>query len=142
MEFYSKARVHLPVRDIQKYVRIADLPQWCASIRKVLSQEGERGEIVCAWGTFRVRREVIRDGVRFTLPGCPHALQWTITLDTPSDPQQLVVHCTIKQTEVEATLRTTLERFVDDWRIGLESCLPRIRAAQSSPAGEEMPWYG
>ena len=79
MEFYATAPVRLRAEDLQRHLRIDTLPQWCASIDKVLAHEGDRGNIYSVWGEFRIRREVIRDGVRFSLPGCPNARQWTVT---------------------------------------------------------------
>ena len=49
-------------------IGIGDLPACCASIDRVLSVQGDRGVIYCLWGEFEVRREVIRNGVRFSLP--------------------------------------------------------------------------
>jgi len=140
MEFYSKAGAGLSTRDIQRHVRIATLPDWCASIDKVLSHEGERGEIYCVWGSFRVHREMIRDGVRFSLPGCPNALQWTVTADGSG--RCVIVHCTINRAEHDPDFVASIDQFVLDWKQGLESGPSRIRAACASAPGDEMPWFG
>jgi hypothetical protein len=76
----------------------------------------DAGEIYCLWGQFEVRREPIRDGVRFTLPGCPNALAWTVTAESES----VLVHCTIKRTEHDPDFIESIETFIEDWQAGLE----------------------
>lgn len=121
MEFYATADVRTDALELQRRLSIATLPQWCASIDKVLGDEGSRGEIYCVWGTFRVHREDLRDGVRFTLPGCPNALQWTVTTGQPPDPHTVVVHLTINRAGHDADFIASNEQFVADWRAGLEA---------------------
>ncbi len=104
---------------LQAQVRIDTLPEICASIDKVLDNQGEQGEIYCLWGQFAVRREIIRGGVRFSLPGCPNALAWTVTTELPPEPGQVVVHCTINRREHEPDFVESVEMFVDDWKTGL-----------------------
>lgn len=116
MEFFANAACTLPAVQIQRLIRIDTLPQWCASIERVLSHRGDRGDIYCVWGEFRVHREMIGDGLRFTLPGCPNALQWTIT----SDPDRVRIHCTINREGQDPDFVASIEQFVDDWRLGLE----------------------
>lgn len=144
MESRATAPVHLSVDDLQRHIRITTLPDWCASIEKVLSHDRERGVIYCAWGEFRVHREVIRDGVRFTLPGCPNALQWTLTSDDPVRPGAVIIHCTINQQEVDRDFAESLHSFVQHWREGLERCAQRLRRerAQAVERPEAAPWFG
>lgn len=120
MEFYAAAAVRTDAQELKRRLTIATLPQWCASIDAVLAAADARGEIFCVWGTFRVHREELADGVRFTLPGCPNALQWTVTTGQPPDPRQVVVHLTINRTEHDAVFVASNRQFVDDWRAGLE----------------------
>jgi hypothetical protein len=143
MEFYASVGVPVGAADLHRLVRIAALPELCASIDKVLSNDGERGEIFCVWGQYHVRRELLRDGVRFTVPGCPNALQWTITADGRSGRDRLVVHCTINRTEHDADFVESLRQFVADWQAGLASRLPALRE-KAAPKGsvDAMPWYG
>ena len=140
MEFYSRAAVGLSASEIQRHVRIGNLPDWCASIEKVLDQAGERGEIYCLWGEFRIHREMIRDGLRFSLPGCPNALQWTLTADGAAG--QVVVHCTINRPDHDPDFVDSIHQFVLDWKQGLEAAPARIRDAGSPQPGDEMPWFG
>jgi hypothetical protein len=121
MEFFATANIHASVDDLQGNLSISDFPRWCTSIQTVLSDEGSRGEIYCVWGEFRVHREQIRDGVRFTLPGCPNALQWTLTTGQPPTPQQTVIHLTINVTEHDQDFIDSNQQFVDDWKAGLEA---------------------
>ena len=121
MEFFATAAISATVTELQRRLTIRDLPNWCASIDKVFSDEGSRGEIYCLWGTFRVHREDIRDGVRFSLPGCPNALQWTVTTGQPPQPQHIVIHLTINRTEHDQDFIDSNRQFVDDWKSGIEA---------------------
>lgn len=121
MEFFATARVDAGVAALEQRLTLDRLPDWCASIDTVLEHSGETGRIYCVWGEFAVRRESIRGGLRFTLPGCPNALAWTITTELPPDPNAVVVHCTINRQEHDPDFIETIEAFVDDWRRGLEA---------------------
>jgi hypothetical protein len=121
MEFYATAEVRTDALELQRRLSIATLPQWCASIDTVLSDEGSRGEVYCVWGAFRVHREDLRDGVRFTLPGCPNALQWTVTTGQPPGPHNVIIHLTINRAEHDADFIASNAQFVADWRAGLEA---------------------
>lgn len=143
MEFFAAASVPARASFLQTHVGIDTLPRLCASIQTVLSSDGERGEIQCAWGQLRVHRELIRDGVRFTLPGDLNALQWTITAGHGAGSGVVHVHCTTSQRELDAALVDSLERFVADWKRGLEQSLAKVRAERVPKAGEDsMPWFG
>lgn len=143
MEFFAHAQALLSGGELQKYIRIETLPKWCDSISSVTDHSGERGEIYCVWGGFRVHREVIRDGIRFTLPGCPNALQWTLTSDVLDGRQCISVHCTINRTEHDADFVASLQQFVDDWKRGLEQGWKQARAGKRVLTDNEcMPWYG
>jgi len=102
MEFFATTANRLRVDDLYRHVRVANLSSWCASIDRVLSQQGEQGEIYCIWGQFRVNREMIGDGVRFTLPGCRNGLQWTVTVEDSSPLGRILIHCTINRPEADA----------------------------------------
>ena len=128
MEFFSLATVRMSSSDIQRFVNIENLTEWCASIDKVLSVQGERGDIYCVWGEFRLHRELIYDGVRFTLPNCKNGVQWTLT-PNPENSAQVQVHCTINRMHQDADFVESLEMFVSDWRDGLEGW-PARRAAR------------
>ena len=90
----------------------------------MLHGEVEQGEIYRLWGQFRVRREVIRGGVRITLPECPNALAWTLTVAPPAGGGDaspgIPVHCTINRTEHDPEFIASLEDVVADGRQGQE----------------------
>ena len=119
MEFFASVPVTLTVETLQRRLGIDQLPGWCASIDKVLESRNEKGAIYCIWGEFRIRREVIRDGLRFTLPGCPNALQWTVTAENG----EVVVHLTINRQRHDADFIESIEQFVGDWKSGIVSAV-------------------
>jgi hypothetical protein len=121
MEFISTTTIPATVEDLQRRLTIGDLPRWCASIEKVLSDEKTRGEIFCVWGTFDVNREELRHGVRFTLPSCPNAFQWTVTTGHQPNPQHTVIHLSINRTEQDQDFIDSIRQFVADWKAGLEA---------------------
>ena len=121
MEFFAKADCPLTPETLQQRLTGPELAAWCDAIDKVLWWDGEQGEIYCLWGQFRVQREPIRDGLRFTLPGCPNALAWTLTCDPADSPSPgVLVHCTINRSEHEPDFIESIELFVEDWRAGIE----------------------
>ncbi|MFU8838876.1 MAG: hypothetical protein ACNA75_11305 [Thiohalomonadaceae bacterium] len=133
MEFFGLATVRMSSSDIQRNVNIDNLSEWCASIDKVLDvQNDERGDIYCVWGEFRVHRELIHDGVRFTLPSCKNGVQWTLT-PNPDNSAQVQIHCTINRSHQDPDFIESLESFVNDWRDGLEAWAAR-RAARHNRA--------
>ena len=130
MEFFALAQCPLTETQIQETLLGQQLADWCATINRVLHWEDEQGEIYSLWGQFRVRRELIRGGVRFTLPECPNALAWTLTVAPPAVGGEaspgIQVHCKINRTKHDPEFIASLEDFVDDWRQGLE----RLAGAQ------------
>lgn len=140
MEFYANAKVDLSPMMIQRDININNLARRCSSIEKVLSHDGDHGVIYCVWGEFKVQRELIRHGVRFTLPGCPNALQWTITSVTEG--KKLVrVHLTIDRPEHDPDFVESLEQFVCDWKQGLEANIKHETDA-SRAVNDCLPVYG
>ena len=123
MEFFSDINnIGIEVNDLQALLTMDKLPVYCASIDTLISQQDEsKAEIYCVWGQFSVSRELIRNGVRFALLNCPHALAWTIAYHEKLG--SVVVHCTIDDREEETEFIETIEQFVDDWASGLEPIL-------------------
>ena len=120
MEFFRESETALNPAVLQQSLTIERLPEYCAQIDRVLSSAGDQGEIYCLWGQFRVRREVIAGGVRFSLADCPNALAWTLTTGLPPDPSRLVIHCTINRREHEPDFVESIELFLDAWLQGME----------------------
>ena len=121
MEFFAKTIIPASAADLQRRLTISELPHWCASIEKVLSDAKSSGEIYCVWGTFHTHREDLREGVRFSLPHCPNALQWTVTTGQSPNPRHTVIHLTINRTEQDQDFVNSLQQFVEDWKAGLET---------------------
>ena len=119
MEFFAATIIPASAADLQRRLTISELPHWCASIEKVLSDAKSSGEIYCVWGTFHTHREDLREGVRFSLPHCPNALQWTVTTGQPPNPRHTVIHLTINRTEHNQDFIDSIQRFVADWKAGL-----------------------
>ena len=111
---------------LQQLITLPRLPELCASIDRLLSQQGpDLGEIYCLWGQFMVSRQAIRHGVRLALLNCPHALAWTVAAH-PAE-QRVVIHCTIDDREESPEFIDSIEQFVADWRHGLA---PHMSARQ------------
>ena len=143
MEFFAYADAHMSATDLQRYIRIQSLSEWCASFEKVISHSAERGVITLPWGEYSVHQEVIRDGIHFSLPGCGNAMQWTITAEPKVKGGLVTVHCTVNKSELESAYQAQLQKFVEDWKIGLESGWQRIQQAlDKKPKVECAPWYG
>jgi len=121
MEFIATTILPTSAADLQRRLIIGELPRWCASIEKVLRNGDTSGEIFCVWGTFETNREDLSYGVRFTLPSCPMALQWSITTGHQPNPKHTVIHCSINRTEQDPDFIETVKQFVVDWKAGLEA---------------------
>jgi hypothetical protein len=121
MEFLATTRIPATAAELQQRLTISTLPHWCVSVENVLSDAGAHGDIYCVWGAFVVHREDIHGGVRFSLPGCPNAFQWTVTTEQAPDPQQTVIHVTINRSEPDPDFIDSIELFVTHWKAGLEA---------------------
>ena len=143
MEFFATADAHMSPTDLQRFIRIKNLTQWCASIENVSAQSGERGSMSCSWGEYTVHLEILRNGIHFTLPGSEDVMQWSITAEPSSKSGKVTIHCTVNRTELEPEYRQNLQKFVDDWKTGLENGWVRIKAELGKkPKLECAPWYG
>lgn len=120
MEFFRTVDSPLAAEQLKESVTVANLDRLCDSIDRVLWAEEEQGEIYCLWGQFPVRREPINGGVRFTLPTCPNALQWTVTTGFPPAPGSVVIHATINRTAHDPDFVDSIALFLDDWVAGLK----------------------
>ena len=119
MEFFRQLKKNCQPDQLQTLCSLHRLPELCNSIDRLLEQRGESGEIYCLWGSFRVNRERIKHGVRFSLPGCPNALAWTIT----AEPDAVTIHCTINRSEHDPDFTESIDQFIDDWLTGLERAI-------------------
>jgi len=121
MEFFARTTITASVEDLHRRLTIGDLPCWCASIEKVLSDGKTTGELYTVWGAFHANREELRYGVRFSFPHCSNALQWTVTTGHAPDPLQTTIHASINRSEQDPDFIETIRQFVEDWKIGLEA---------------------
>lgn len=117
MEFFAAVEHPRTAEQIKADVTGPRMAEFCDSIDEVMSwdTDTDSGEMYCLWGQFRVNRELLQRGVRFTLPGCPNALAWTVT----AEPQGTLIHCTINQEQHDPDFLETIETFVADWRDGM-----------------------
>lgn len=132
MEIFSYADVRMSTSDIQRHINVQNLNEWCASIYSVLDVHDERADIECLWGEFRIHRELIRDGIRFTLPNCKYAVQWTIS-PNPENSAEVMLHCTVNREKVDADFMESVEEFVEGWRVGVEDWPVRRAAKMKKP---------
>lgn len=122
MEFFEQVKnSRLDKEQLKQLLSIARLPELCASIDSVISDEGETGVIYCLWGEFAINREKLEYGVRFSLPKCPKALAWSITTDEENN--HITIHCTINRKEQEQDLIDSILEFVEDWSKGIRTAL-------------------
>lgn len=143
MEFFAYADAHMSATDLQRFIRIQNLSEWCASIEQVLSHSAERGLLRLSWGEYAVRQDVIRDGIHFILPGCGNAMQWSVTANSGIKGGLVTVHCTVNKPELDPGYQAQLQKFVSDWKLGLETGWQRIKQAlDKKPKTECAPWYG
>jgi hypothetical protein len=134
MEIFGKARVRISEADLQRYIDVNNLPEWCAEIEAVLSHQGSRGEVRTAWGEATIHRELINGGVRFSCPNSSHAMQWTITVDAATL-GEVLIHLTTHRAAHEVAEQQRLERFVEAWSRGLEGWPQRRAAKMNKPRG-------
>ncbi|HHJ13860.1 MAG TPA: hypothetical protein ENJ79_05715 [Gammaproteobacteria bacterium] len=126
MEYFAHARLHTSPQRLQEQLVLEALPRFCVSIEKLLETGPDHARVWCLWGEFRVRRECIRDGVRFTLPDCPNALAWTITAE--ADSARALVHLAINRSRPEEDFDASIRTFMNDWVQGLEAGRERLQA--------------
>lgn len=122
MEFFQE--VHSPDVDavyLKDLLSINNLTNLCASISTVTTNNEKEGTMCCIWGEFKVVREEIKYGVRFSLLDCPHALAWTLTYNELN--QNIIIHCTIDKTEKDPDFIDSIHEFIADWSCGITNAL-------------------
>ncbi len=123
MEFFAQIDKLVSPERLQQEVDIQDIPRFCSFVSEIRPNEQGGPEMISFWGVHTVQRERIKGGVRFTLPGCPNVLSWTITTGLPPNPEVVVLHCVINRSEHDPDFIESIEGFVDDWKTGLEKTL-------------------
>ncbi|WP_018873035.1 hypothetical protein [Thioalkalivibrio sp. ALJ16] len=127
MEFFRTLPLQADAATLQRAVTVPALPRLNSAIDTLLQDAGlDVGVVYCLWGEFRVHRECINGGVRFSLPGCPNALAWTLTTGHPPAPDAVILHLTINRAEHDPDFVESLELFADSWleltRLPPEAC--------------------
>lgn len=119
MEFFESCKTtDTDILELKNILVINKLPELCRSISKVLSDSNEYGVIYCLWGEFKINREELKQGIRFSMPDCPNALAWTITMESD---HSIIIHCTINKNEHDPDFIRSIEEFVYDWKEGLDN---------------------
>lgn len=118
MEFFEQIdSVDLTSAKLQTVLTISNSVELCASITEVLEDNQNNGRVYCVWGEFVINREILDQGVRFSMPSCPNALAWTITIDNDKG---LSIHCTINKQNHDQDFIESIQDFMTDWKSGLE----------------------
>lgn len=112
MEFLETTSIPASDTDLKSRLTIGMLTYGFDLIEKILSDFNARAKIYCVRGVFDIQREELLHGVRFSLPGCPYAMQWTVTTGHNPDPLHTVINLTINRTGHEAELVDTIRQFM------------------------------
>ncbi len=121
MEFFRIADIRTSEEELQQKITIGTLDAFCASIEEVFEDKGATGRAYTLWGDFRINREPIKGGVRFTFPECPNMLAWTVTTGYDPAPESVLFHCTIARPTHDPDFVESLDEFADDWQKGLQN---------------------
>lgn len=125
MEFFEEIKgVSTDVKQLHEMLSINDLPTLCSSINTVIRNDISGGSIYCLWGEFDINREELKHGIRFSLPNCPNALTWSITMD--KNRESLIIHCTINKKEHDQDFIESIKDFILDWKLGLSNVLEKV----------------
>ena len=119
MEFFAYVKQNVSSENIQKRITIENMSKYCDSIDAVLEHKDNRGAIYCLWGEFKVRRECIDKGVRFSLPKCPNCMAWTITTETGDKSPQILIHLTTNCEQHDAEFVNSIKDFLAGWEQGV-----------------------
>lgn len=116
MEFYEEISASgVDNNALQQLLSIHNLPRICRSIETVINDNRSSGVIYCLWGQYEINREQLKNGVRFSLPACPNALAWTVTLTD----DVITVHCTINKKTHDDDFIASIYKFMADWAEGM-----------------------
>lgn len=122
MEFFRDvSETDVGLERLRGLLSIHNLPGLCDSIDTVIKDNLTDGVIYCLWGEFRIDRQELKHGIRFSMPGCPNALTWTITINEAV--RGITIHCTIDKRSHDPDFIASLELFMDDWQTGLTKLL-------------------
>jgi hypothetical protein len=126
MEFFEEIKCSLMnVKQLHKVLSINNLPNLCSSISTIIRDDLSEGSIYCLWGEFDINREELRDGIRFSLPNCPNALAWSITLEKSIN--SLIIHCAINKKDHNQDFIESIEDFISAWKVGLSQYIENVK---------------
>lgn len=119
MEFFDEITTSTVVDTeiLKELLLIKNLPILCKSITSVIKDNISDGTIYCIWGEFKINREELKYGVRFSMPDCPNALAWSITTDSHTN---IIIHCTINKKEHDKDFIESIYEFINTWTYGLK----------------------
>ena len=122
MEFFEEVeKISLDENGLKQQLTIERLPTLCKSIETVIADDKDSGVVYCVWGEHEVNREPLKYGVRFSMPKCPNALAWSITIKEHDGNNNAVIHCTTDTTEHDEDFIESIREFVRDCRDGIET---------------------
>lgn len=120
MEFFAIADLGAAPEGLQN-ITVRELDHYCSDINEIISVENENcATVYCVWGEFIIHRQVINGGVRFSMPGCPNSMAWTVTTGFEPEPDRVVIHGTINRTGHDPDFIESIEDFLESWKEGLE----------------------
>ncbi|KAG1707815.1 Formate dehydrogenase subunit alpha [Nymphon striatum] len=95
----------------------------CAVATKVFGVDNKTipTEMNIVGDEFNINVEELKYGVRFSLPNCPNALAWSVTID--ADSNDVVIYCSINKHEHDEYFIETIKQFMDDWQVGINQRL-------------------
>ncbi len=120
MEFFEEiVNTRLDENNLKQLLTIEQLPELCHSINTIISDNKDNGVIYCIWGEHEINREILKHGIRFSLPRYPNALTWSITSKQQTDGKNIIIHCTIDTKEHDEDFIESIQEFVRDWQTGI-----------------------
>lgn len=118
MELFRELDLSTSEKQLQELLTISKLEDICPTT-VVFGANDSVAETGSNWGEFRIRRDEITGGVRFSMLNCPNALAWTITTGYPPSPEKVLIHATLNRTEKNPEFINELNEFLDDWSDGI-----------------------
>ena len=132
MEFFAEARAQID-RETLQGLPFQRFTRLCPSFLWIQPDAGlDQGQVFCVWGEFTLQRQLIQEGVRFSLPECPNGLAWTLTQEETT-PDRVLIHCTINRRHHEPDFVESLQDFVRQWAEGLEAAFPFQELSTTAP---------
>ena len=120
MEFFRTANIAVSLATLYKSIDVLSCPQFCPSIEEIVDGVENEGEANTIWGVYKIERMRLKLGLRFSMPDCPNAMQWTITTDDAQQGKKVTIHCTINHQTHDPDFVASLDEFVAEWKDGLE----------------------